>query len=615
MRGILWRYSFLCASVLVLATSAQAQTTVNGNAMAIRSVPGLGGGPTDFLMSRDGYEGTYVTLAQPGSVTLSVNASGVTNDATLPNLQISVDDSKANFAVAAGNNDYTTTVNLPAGTHFIRTDFNNQQFINGGTATLNRQLTIHNLKITDNSAQQNNVTLQNQSTDALALAASDTYIANYRRGQVSVQLPGVAPGTQVQVDMKRLGFDFGGGIGQFASQLSNTDLKNFLTKNFNMLVPENAGKWGSQEFTQGNVNTSQAAGILNFAAANNMDARQHNLIWSPAQLSSGQQPTFVQNLITSAAAGDANAAASLRTAISNRINYYTNPANGRYSQVDVLNESLNAGAASASQNTYWHIFGPSGIASIYNEMNQKMAANGQQARSYTNDYNVLQFGDSFGGSYLQNIAAIENGDNDPSNGTVGGIGIEYYVAPGHSATRAFQAIQNLSMLNLPLSLTEFGENASFSSNLTTAKQVMNESMRLFFGNPQATSFVIWGWSSNLTDSTESGSVLVDGTYKNLTPMGQLWQDMLGIQDWDGDPTNGWSTHLTATVGADGTINFNGYYGQYGFTINGQTYSLDLTKGTTNYVLAVPEPCSGAIAGLSLVAVLVAGRAGLIRRYR
>ena len=33
------------------------------------------------------------------------------------------------------------------------------------------------------------------------------------------------------------------------------------------------------------------------------------------------------------------------------------------------------------------------------------------------------------------------------------------------------------------------------------------------------------------------------------------------------------------------------------------------------VTGVPEPASGLLAGLSLLAVLVAGRAGLMRRYR
>ena len=47
-----------------------------------------------------------------------------------------------------------------------------------------------------------------------------------------------------------------------------------------------------------------------------------------------------------------------------------------------------------------------------------------------------------------------------------------------------------------------------------------------------------------------------------------------------DPTQNLS------VGPDGTINFNGFYGDYDVTINGHTYNLSLLKGTTHYSLVV-----------------------------
>jgi GH35 family endo-1,4-beta-xylanase len=417
--------------------------------------------------------------------------------------------------------------------------------------------------------------------------------------------------------MKQLGFDFGAAIAQ-NNLTTNTALQNFVNKNFNMLVPANAGKWGSEEFTQGNVNTNQASAILNYAAAHNMGARQHNLIWSAEPLSGDEQPTFVNNLLTTAGGSDPTAAAAaastLRTDISNRINYYVDPARGKYSQVDVYNESYNNGAHNSATTTYWHAYGAAGIASIYNEVNQKLAAAGQNARTYVNDYNILQNGGSYANPYLQHIETIENGDNDPNNGTVGGIGVQYYVLPGHSTARIQEVMQNLATTNLPISLTEFGVQNTVAPDSATAQGMLTDSMRMMFGNPNATSFLIWGWSSNLTSSLQSSSVLVDGTYTNLTNCGKAWEDLLGIQDFDGDANDGWSTHLTATVGADGTINFNGYYGDYALTINGQTYDLDLEKGTTQYVLAVPEPASGVLATASLFTLMVWLRGRRCRRF-
>jgi hypothetical protein len=62
-------------------------------------------------------------------------------------------------------------------------------------------------------------------------------------------------------------------------------------------------------------------------------------------------------------------------------------------------------------------------------------------------------------------------------------------------------------------------------------------------------------------------------------MGVRWEELM----------KEWRTDLTSSVDANGGINFNGYYGLYDVTINGKTYSLDLTKGVTNYTLLVPEP--------------------------
>ena len=83
----------------------------------------------------------------------------------------------------------------------------------------------------------------------------------------------------------------------------------------------------------------------------------------------------------------------------------------------------------------------------------------------------------------------------------------------------------------------------------------------------------------------------------LTDTGKAYQDLLGIQDWDGNPNNGWTTHLNATngnaptVGANGTINFTGYYGTYNLKIGATTYPLNLAKGTSNYTILV-NPTKG-----------------------
>ena len=116
-------------------------------------------------------------------------------------------------------------------------------------------------------------------------------------------------------------------------------------------------------------------------------------------------------------------------------------------------------------------------------------------------------------------------------------------------------------------------------------------MRLVFGNPNSTGFVAWDWIKENDGSTQfaPGSALyaVDTSNWNsatLTNAGKLWQDQLGIHDWDGNPANGWNTQLSATVGPDGKVNFNGFYGDYEISVGGKTFDLALAKGISNYVL-------------------------------
>src|SRR5262249_7762809 len=145
-------------------------------------------------------------------------------------------------------------------------------------------------------------------------------------------------------------------------------------------------------------------------------------------------------------------------------------------------------------------------------------------------------------------------------------------------------LENMNVRGLPTALTEFGtySNVSASSSAT----LLGQAMRLFFGNPTSTGFVIWDWTKDGTPQFAPAAALykVNGSNLTISEAGKVWQDALGIHDWDNNPSNAWATQLTATVGADGKINFTGYYGDYQLTVGGQTYNFTLAKGSTNYAL-------------------------------
>src|SRR5262249_39949321 len=142
--------------------------------------------------------------------------------------------------------------------------------------------------------------------DASALAAADTYIANYRRGPATVALSGLAPGTQVKVKMVRNAFNFGTMVQGFDANVFLAPVapgdttstayhyQNFVNSHFNILVPSNMGKWDSNEAMQNTVTMGQVDTILNYGQAHDMNVRMHNLIWG------NQQPTWVNTLISTA---------------------------------------------------------------------------------------------------------------------------------------------------------------------------------------------------------------------------------------------------------------------------------------------------------------------------
>ena len=232
-----------------------------------------------------------------------------------------------------------------------------------------------------------------------------------------------------------------------------------------------------------------------------------------------------------------------------------------------------------------------GIASIHNEA----AAAAPSVKMFTNEYNIFQ--DSYnpvGGAYqafnnwyLNEVATIRN-----NGGNVGGVGAQYYpnttIGSGnnqHSAARMYAVWQNLATHGLPMSLTEFGVK---SGGEAIAPTVLDDSMRLTFGTPSTTGFVMWGfWNSE--GLFAPGSAMYDANW-NITETGKRWQDLLGIVDWDGNPNNAWDTNVATTVNADGTISFTGFHGDY--YLRGQTsgaFDATLTKGTSNYNINMAAP--------------------------
>jgi GH35 family endo-1,4-beta-xylanase len=579
----------MCALLLAVPISTLAQT-FSGNSLSHRS---SGSGTSNWTLTENGYVGTYISLTEPGSVTLSVNASGATTDALSPRMNLVIADTKVGFDVTSGFNNYQHTFDLPAGTYFVRTEFNND------VPTASRQLTVGSLSISGATVSNTSSTSAN---NANALAAADTYIEHFRQGSANIALVGSAPGSSVEVRMVHNAFNFGTMVQGFDANVflapvapgdttsTAARYQSFVKEYFNILVPSNMGKWAHTEPTQGDLTLQNMDTILNFAQANDMNMRMHNLIWA------NQQPTYVNNLLNSAGSSNptiaAQAKADLIAAIEDRIAYYVGDGDAdvsdgdrsrKYLEIDVLNEALRAPV-------YWDIFGAEGIAEIYKKVQDAADAAGADTRLYTNEYNVFNYAndpnggasDPYANWYRRNIEDINNAGFGE---VVTGVGIQYNSEPranvsqAHSPARMNQVLQNLSIAGLPITITEFSVPPDAGGVPTTEQRaalIYNEALRMTFGSPQATSFLIWEpWPPANTDS----STIFDNNW-NFRAAGQALVDLL----------DSWKTPTqNLLVGPDGTIDFTGFYGEYEVTIGGKTFVFDLTKGVTDYSILVGIP--------------------------
>jgi endo-1,4-beta-xylanase len=584
--------------VISLLMSPAAALAADGSSLALRSSGAANG--TAWVLERNGYVGTYVTLATPATVSFSIDAAGETVGGVAARMNLAVADSKVGWDVAAASATYSTSLSLPAGTHFVRTELAN------GSAGSGRNLTVQNLTVSG-------ATISNTSSNANALNAASTYIEHFRKGSAHVSLVGATPGTQVQVQLARHAFSFGSAIpGNSGADVQTylatnpapgstaASFQQRLNANFNTIVPENAGKWGNNASSSSTVTMAAVDRVLDYAQSNNMRARMHNLIWG------NQQPTWVNTLLTSAASGNAADAATLRSAITNRVNYYVRDRASRYVELDVYNESVHTPQ-------YVDAYGMSGVAGIYDEVASAVAAAGSSARLFTNEYNVLQdSSDAYADWYRQHVSEIR-----AAGGDVSGIGFQYYSANAtgsannqHNPARMYAAMQNLAVEGLPLALTEYGVKTggtgTTAQRQARAAQIIAESARLVFGMPEATGFTMWGfWADAVWDGAPEG-VLYNADW-TTRPAGTQWQDLMTF-DADGVDDD-WTTSLALPVAADGTIDFRGFYGDYLLTIDGRTYPLSLVKGTTEYSIAVPEP------HMSVCAVFAAATSLLMRRRR
>ncbi len=577
--------ALLCASC---ASPIQSQTTLDGNSLAYRST-GASRKDNAWSLNENGFVGTYVRIAAAGKVSFTIRASKSTSQTTAPTLKLRVGDFAASWPVTAAGSNYsshTQVWTLPAGTYCVRVENINDRPSGGPSAINVRDLTIAAAAIL------------NKATNANALAAADTYIDHFRKGPAALTLvAGTRPlaNARLRIRLKRHAFNFGTAISgvrlgrrgsSWMAGANTNDIKyrNFIINNFNTVVPENAGKWSHNERTRDRVTLDYLDSLLKFAELNGKRVRMHGVLWD------ADEPGWVNALQDTAINGTTQAKRDaaktfLRAQISERIKYFVrNRARGYY-ELDVINEG-------AHKPIYYRIYGPKGVAGIYNEVKAAVLAAGASTRIVPNEYDVLQgsrgIRDPYANWYRKHIERLRN-----AGGAVDGIGIQYYAVDGrapeiptpHSPSRISGVLHNLATANLTLSMTEFGVQSFGDPTPQRGADILAETLRLCFGHEKMTTFINWGfWSSRMWSVAPAGA-LMDAKWK-ITPAGMVWQQLTGVKNWAVADLPTWTTDVTVVTDARGRVSFIGFYGDYEIISGKHRGRFTLTKGTTGYKVVV-----------------------------
>jgi GH35 family endo-1,4-beta-xylanase len=553
--------SALSAALLLAAAAGSAPrggaAAIDGARLALRSIGHAAGAA--WVLDASGFVGTYLRVDRAGPVTVSARTLGPAGPCR-PRVVLAIGDERVGFGVAAGDGSYRYAFKLAAGTHLLRVELPSS---NCGGA-----LTIAGVEVWG-------ATPVNEASDANALAAADAYIRNGRRGTARLRIDGLPQATPVHVRLKRhtfqLGINIPGTFNRFLIEGAAPDseagrFQRFVLDHFNTVVPSNGGKWLYHEGTRDFVTMEYVDLILRWAARHDLRARMHTLIWDTEQ-----QPVWVADLLTAAAAGDAAAKADLVRAIERRVVYSVRDRGAGYQEIDVLNESLH-------HPRYLDVLGNGGLAAVFNQV-----ARAAPVRGFLNEYNVLQGSrhpqkgktaplDPYANWYRRHVEDVR-----AAGGEVGGVGVQYYadarsgIETPHGPARIHQALTNLSATGLPVVLTEFGVKKGASR--AEAARILDETMRMVFGTPGTSGFLMFGFWAGAIWDTAPEAVLVDGDWK-LTEAGAAYEKLMAA----------WSTDVTVPVAADGTIEFTGFHGDYVVEVPGKTFTFELVKGKTAYEL-------------------------------
>lgn len=369
-----------------------------------------------------------------------------------------------------------------------------------------------------------------------------------RKGKLIIK---AKSGAKVTVEQLSHDFWFGAAIsnglaGDYWSEEDQKQYREKFLENFNSAVTENAVKWLSMEREQGKVSYATVDGILEWADANEIRIRGHNIFWGIEK--------FVQPWLKEMDDKE------LEETLKNRAYDVAEKYKGRFVEYDLNNEMVHG-------NFYEDRLGDG----ITKKMTDWFHEKDPKAKLWLNDYDILT------GKRLDDyMAQIRKllGQGVP----IAGIGVQGHLhAETFDRSELKRSLDSLATFGLPIRITEFnvpGQRSKWVDNktdkltpeqeLVKAKELVDY-YKICFAHPSVTGILQWGFWEGSNWIPASSMYRKDWS---PTPAADAYQNLIFKQWW---------TKTSGILGEDGKSMIPAFYGKYKVVVDGVEKVVDLSK--------------------------------------
>jgi endo-1,4-beta-xylanase len=283
------------------------------------------------------------------------------------------------------------------------------------------------------------------------------------------------------------GSSSGGSAGRkFVGNISTSGaIRSDFATYWNQFTPENEGKWGSVEPSQGTFNWGPLDAEYQYTQSHNIVFKEHNFVWG------SQQPGWVAGLSSAAATG------AVQTWMKNFCARYPNT-----KLIDVVNEP-----PPHTSPPYMNLIGGTGSSGydwIVNAFKWARAAC-PNAILLMNDYNIIEY-QADHDHFISIVKAIRG-----AGAPIDAIGAQAHAAYSLSTSSVKALLDSLaSQTGLPVYITEYDINLADDNQQA---QVMQSQFTMFWDDANVKGITLWGYIEGATWEAHTGLMTSSGTMR------------------------------------------------------------------------------------------------------